>query len=545
MKRIDSYLLVAGLIILSLILSACQSADPAQAQPEAGYNALSVTAHDCSYGGEIYSIEAINSSTVRFTLCTPDAGFPAKVAFPTFAIQDTEVLNSSGGQADAIIESGVYSGPFRVKEWNPASSLVLEPNPAYWGVPPRLQELVIRWAASSGMRQTELLAGRADLMDDFDMRSQLFRSNPIYSIYARPSLNIAYIGMNRDLPPFDNENVRLAFAKLFDREIIKSNCFPMGSLLAQQFVPTILSPGYTSMLRWHDTNLKETRELLEKAGYDFSQPLILMYTNESTAALPNPNLVAFEIQSQLKKVGIKVKFNRLTLNQVRNAVDAGEVPFYIDGFTADFPDATSFYNHNFIFNSQRFGSLYPDLVAAIEAASSTVDPAERQLKYDIVNNLIKTHAPLIPLAHANSSLAASSEVGNVIIGPISESFNLMTTPDNTLTFVQDTAPTSLWIADESSADTLRIGHLLYSTLTEYGLGGVGVEPGLAEYWSSNADMTEWTFELRYGVVFSNGAKLDANDVVATFATQWDAANPNHAGEYIYFTRFFGKFLNGK
>jgi len=40
--------------------------------------------------------------------------------------------------------------------------------------------------------------------------------------------------------------------------------------------------------------------------------------------------------------------------------------------------------------------------------------------------------------------------------------------------------------------------------------------------------------------------LDANDVVASFAAQWDAASPNHVGRtgtFEYFGAFFGAFLN--
>ncbi len=536
-------ILLMVMIILSLALSACQGADPAQAQPEPGYNAMKISAPDCSYGGEIQSIEAINSATVRFTLCYPDAGFPAKVAFPTFAIQDTNVLNNSSGNPDEIVATGAYSGPFRVKQWNPGTSLVLEPNPTYWGIPARLDELTIRWAPSSGMRQAELQAKRADLIDQPDLRSLVIRTDPNYTLYTRPSLNVAYIGMNRSLPPFDNDQVRLAFAMIFNRDQMVETSFPVGSVIAQQFVPSTLTPGYSPVLRWHDMNHKEARELLKEANFDFSQTITMLYSSESTPALPSPNLVAFEVQTQLKELGIKVRLQRLTRNEVQAALDSGQVALYIDGFSADFPDATSFYDLNFIQNAQRFGTPYEDLVAAIQAASREPDAGARQLAYDRVNELLKNYALFIPIAHANSTLASLAQVGNVMAGPINESFSLMTTPSNTMTFFQETAPTSLWAADETSADTMRVGYLLYSSLTQYGLGGKGVEPALAEYWYSNEDLSEWTFDLRYGVAFSNGATLDANDVVATFAAQWDASNPNHAGQYSYFKRFFGEFLN--
>ncbi len=43
-------------------------------------------------------------------------------------------------------------------------------------------------------------------------------------------------------------------------------------------------------------------------------------------------------------------------------------------------------------------------------------------------------------------------------------------------------------------------------------------PDLAESWSSNTNLTEWTFRLREGVHFHHGPELTAEDVAATFHT---------------------------
>jgi peptide/nickel transport system substrate-binding protein len=42
-----------------------------------------------------------------------------------------------------------------------------------------------------------------------------------------------------------------------------------------------------------------------------------------------------------------------------------------------------------------------------------------------------------------------------------------------------------------------------------------IAPGLATEWTPNADSTEWTFKLREGVKWQNGADFTADDVVAT------------------------------
>ena len=46
-----------------------------------------------------------------------------------------------------------------------------------------------------------------------------------------------------------------------------------------------------------------------------------------------------------------------------------------------------------------------------------------------------------------------------------------------------------------------------------------LRPVLAAGWKPNTNGDVWTFQIRQGVKFSNGAPLSADDVVATF-TAW-------------------------
>jgi len=73
-----------------------------------------------------------------------------------------------------------------------------------------------------------------------------------------------------------------------------------------------------------------------------------------------------------------------------------------------------------------------------------------------------------------------------------------------------------------------------------------VVPGLATKCEPSADNLVWTCTLREGVKFSDGTPLTANDVVATYAVQWDAADPLHTGQsgtFDYWPGLFGAFLN--
>ena len=71
-------------------------------------------------------------------------------------------------------------------------------------------------------------------------------------------------------------------------------------------------------------------------------------------------------------------------------------------------------------------------------------------------------------------------------------------------------------------------------------------PVLADKCEANADFTQWTCTLKSGVTFHDGSSFDADDVVTSFAVQWDAANKLHkgrTGDFTYFSSLFGGFLN--
>jgi len=56
-------------------------------------------------------------------------------------------------------------------------------------------------------------------------------------------------------------------------------------------------------------------------------------------------------------------------------------------------------------------------------------------------------------------------------------------------------------------------------------GGMSPEPMLAQSCIPDAAALTWTCRLREGRTFSDGMRVDAGDVLASFVAQWDRSRP--------------------
>ncbi len=118
--------------------------------------------------------------------------------------------------------------------------------------------------------------------------------------------------------------------------------------------------------------------------------------------------------------------------------------------------------------------------------------------------------------------------------------------DDNIIWMQNGEPISLYCADETDGESIRACMQVNKSLLAYETGGTAPIPALAESYEASDDLLTWTFHLRPGVKFTDGTPLTANDVVMSYAVQWDAANPLHVGRsgaFDYWTYLFTGFLN--
>jgi ABC-type transport system substrate-binding protein len=487
---------------------------------------------------------------VEFQLCQPDVAFLSKIAFTSFAINDSDYLDKHSADKSILLQPN-GTGPYKLKTWEKGSRVVFEANPNYWGTKALTPNLEFRWSDQAAQRWLELQSGNVDGIDnpgtdDIDA----IKANTDVKFYPREGLNTLYIGMNVLDKPWTDENVRKAIAMGIDREQIVKNFYPEGSEVATHFTPCSIPFACEGDDTW-GFDAAGAKKLLTDANFDFSKTYKISFRKEVRGYLPDPPQIATEIKNQLEaNLGIKTTLDLQESGHFLDAAAAGELDgLYLLGWGADYPDMTNFMDYHFGSGSgKKFGKPFDDIVAALNKGAQSADDATRKAAYTDANNLLKQHVPAVIVAHGGSGTAFKADIAGAHSSPLgNENMSVMKAGDrDTLVWMQNGEPLSLYCGDETDGETLRACQMIAESLYTYETGGTAAIPALATECKPNTELTTWTCTLHDGVTFQDGSTLDANDVVASYAAQWDTKHKNHVGRsgaFEYFPGLFGGFLN--
>lgn len=569
MKANKFFWVMAVLMIASLVLAACQPATtpttppeqpPAQpttppeqppaeqptTPPQTGFEPMVYGVESCeNYNGIIKEIAALDELTVRFTLCVPDPAFESKAAFSAFAIQPKEWIEAAMENRQ-ILEKPIGTGPYVLDSWKRGDSIIFKRFNDYWGEKAKTETLVFRWASEGAARLLELQSGTVDGIDnpspdDFDV----IRSDANLQLIEREALNIFYLGMTNTFEPFDKLEVRQAIAMGIDRQRIVDNFYPAGSSVASHFTPCSIPNGCVGE-EWYEFNPEKARELLANAGFPNGFKTKIYYRDVFRGYLPEPGLVATDIQAQLKQnLNIDAEIVVMESGAFIDESTSGRLNgFYLLGWGADYPHITNFLDFHFGRANPQFGKPFPEIYELLEQGARIADPDEATPIYEQANNKIKELVPMVPIAHGGSGVAYRADVVGGHASPLGNEYFAVMDPGGRSTFVwmQNAEPISLYCGDETDGESLRACEQVLESLLGYEIGGTQVKPALATECTPNEDLTVYTCKLRPNVKFHDGSAFDANDVVMSWVVAWDYKHPLHignTGSFEYFSYLWG------
>jgi ABC-type transport system substrate-binding protein len=522
---------------------------PAPTEPPAEPFEPLVISAPCE-ANKMKEIAALDEMTVQFTMCKPDPAFLAKAAFTPFYIQPQEWIEEKAGTTE-LLEHPVGTAPYYIDAWNRGDSVVFKRFDDYWGEPAVAETLVFRWATEGAARLLELQAGTVDHIvklspDDYDV----VKGDANLQFLPVPNPNIMYLAMTNTFEPWGDVNVRKAIAMGIDRQRIVDNFYPAGSVAASHFTPCSI-PNACQGEEWYEFDPEAARALLAEAGYPDGFETSIFYRDVFRVYLPEPGLVAVEIQSQLKEnLGIEAEVVVMESGEfIAESTEGNLDGLYMLGWGADYLHVTNFLDFHFSRSNPQYGDPYPEIYEILEEASTIADEAVTAPMYTDANNAIKELIPCVPIAHgapADAALADVEGAHTAVLGPPSL-WKVNPGGRDTLIYLKAAEPISLYCMDETDGESLDGCKMVTEGLYKYDEFGTA-QPTLATSCEANEDSTVWTCYLREGVKFHDGSTLDANDVVRSWEAGMNAASEYHIGNtgaFEYPSYLFDALMNAE
>ena len=358
-------------------------------------------------------VTAPDDTTVEFTLEAPAAYFPSIAGLWPLFPQPQEVIEQYG---DNWTEAGLIAtnGPYTLREWTHGPSLMIEKNP--------------HWIEADDV-QIELFGG--PIIQEESTAMALYENNEIdfmgnppgwgpplpdmdrikadaqlsQELFIAPQLCTYYYGFVTTKAPFDDVNIRKAFAMAIDRESLIENVVKGDQVPAHSFAP----PGVfgnvagdfeigTNLVTEggmdYATRVSEAQTILADAGYPDGEGLdIVLGHNTSEAHAQIAQVVQAMWQEAFPQAQITIENQEWavyldTLDP--EAPDEDKPNVYRMAWCADYPDANNWLND--VFNSQS-GTNYAkfnndEFNALVEEAAFEADPAVRQDLYKQAESIL-------------------------------------------------------------------------------------------------------------------------------------------------------------
>lgn len=383
----------------------------------------------------ISQIIALDSLTVQIQLKTAYAPFISNLAGTSFSIV-------SPVSADNLGENPIGTGPFKFGRWDKDDKIVLNANDAYWTGPPALDCIIFRSIPDNAMRLAELQAGNLHVMEfpnPDDIPS--IQSEAQLEVLMQPSLNIGYLALNMEKPPYDNHKVRLAINHAINKVDMIDRLYQGVGIPAKNPIPPTLW-GYDDSIKDYEYNPELAKKLLTEAGYPDGFETTLWALPVPRPYIPDGMALAEILQADFEQVGIIANIVTYDWGTFLDKTAYGEHDIAMIGWIADvadpdtfiyplfsIPDAEkpalniSFYRSQELQNILDRARTSSDLdVQEIEShdldrGSVVSDRDIRTRLYKQAQQIIHRDAPWVPLAHAQRILVINKDVKNLKLSP--------------------------------------------------------------------------------------------------------------------------------
>jgi peptide/nickel transport system substrate-binding protein len=349
----------------------------------------------------ISGIVVIDEKTIELQLDEADQTFLNALAMPfayPIAREQVEKLEAEEGR-DAVGRHPVGAGPFKFSRWERGVQVELERFEEYWAPAARPDRMVFLENISADVASARFRNGDLDILYRPSKVHRLFlRESEAWAPYLAeaPSAAVFALGLNCELPPFDNVHIRRAVAFALDRSKLEK-LDPGQVIAATQILPPMLAPYDPELPTRQEFDLARAKEEMRLAGFPdgLSEPITLWVRGESEVR------VAQLFQQDLKAIGIEIELKMVSFATYLKETGKPRVAqAAFTGWHQDFPDPSNFMD--ILFHSRSIHpensenrSFYrnPKLDEILDRARAEIDRNKRLALYAEANAILAEDAP--------------------------------------------------------------------------------------------------------------------------------------------------------
>ena len=356
------------------------------------------------HAGEVDHIEGIvvvDDRTIEFRLDEADQTFLNALAMPfsyPLAREHVEELEQAEG-VTAVGRNPIGTGPFAFARWERGVQVEFDRFEEYWAPRARAEHMIFLENIQADVASARFRNGDVDIVYRPSKVNRLFlRESEAWAPYRAeaPSPALYALGLNCELPPFDNVHVRRAVAYAIDRSKFE-RLDPGRAIAATQVLPPMLPPHDPNLPSRQVFDLDRAREEMRLAGFPdgLSEPVMLWVRGESEVR------VAQFFQQDLKEIGIEIELKMVSFATYLKETGKPRVAqAAFTGWHQDFPDPSNFMD--ILFHSRsihpensenRSFSRNPKLDAILDRARAEVDREVRLALYAEANEILAEEAP--------------------------------------------------------------------------------------------------------------------------------------------------------
>ncbi len=373
--------------------------------------------------GNVLEIQAKDPLTVIFKLKDKDPIFLANLALFSMGIASPASIKKYGKD---IFKNPVGTGPFSFGNWTQNERILLRSNPNYWGGEPKIKKLIFKPIADNSVRLLELEKGSIQGMDSINPDSLTsIEKNKDLKILKQDGLNVSYLAMNTQKPPFNNLKVRMAINYAINKNELV-NAFYFGGKVAN-VAKNPMPPtqwGYNDNIKPYKYDVQKAKKLIKESGADLSGTYEL-FAPPPRSYMAQPQKVAEAMQADLKEIGINTKIVTFELGTYFNKISKGEHDMCIVGWIGDNGDPDNFLYVFFSSNNTVKGSASnyafyknKEMDYLLNSGKKEMDHKKRNEMYMRAQEIFHQDVPWLTLFHTKQMAVFRSNVSGYKLHPV-------------------------------------------------------------------------------------------------------------------------------